>query len=353
MRTSLAFAVTLLLFSPSADATPRDFLLRKLLPGMRSVKAATSAPVRRRATLPPRPSPCADAVIASSVDVSWFALGGDTIFITDFNDGILRVPKSGGTPVRLAPDPSLDIGTVVVDDTTVYFLVADNDTTGSIYSVPRAGGIPRQLATNLPAPIDLKIDATSIYWLNLGTIVGEDVAADGSVERMLKDGTGRQKIVGGLSAPSNIDLDATDVYYGETGFSTGNVAIGLSRVSKSGGTPAKLIDDTAVFAVALAGSDVFYSGAGLTDLSVSRIPKAGGTRQTLIPDELGLNLVVHDGRLYVVAVDVTLSTLISSVATDGTGFRIVKVADLDSAAIAIDDCAVYYAAASSLQRTPR
>jgi hypothetical protein len=353
MRTFLAFAVTLLLFSPSADANPRDFLLRKLLPGMRSVKAATTAPVRRRAALPPHPSPCADAVIASPVDVSWFALSGDTIFISDFEDGILRVAKSGGTPVQVAADPSQDIGAIVVDDNAAYFIVADNDVTGSIYSVPRAGGTPKLLAANLPAPVDLKIDGTSIYWLNLGTIMGDDVAGDGSLERMLKDGTGRQKLVGGLSAPSMIDLDATDVYYGETGFSTGDLEEGLSRVSKSGGTPTKLVDGTAVFAVAASGSDVFYSGASTTAFSVSRIAKSGGAPQVLIPDEVAFNLAVRDGHVYSAAIDSSLSTLISSVATDGTGFRILKAVDLDSAAIAIDDCAVYYAAASSLQRTPR
>ena len=354
MRILRTIAVAVLLLCPSAQASPRDFLLRKLFHGQRPLKTtATTPPARRRVTLPPRVSACGDAVLAEPVDVSWFALSGDTIFITDRTRGVLRVAKSGGTPAQVAANPSMDIGVFAVDDASVYFIVADNDTTGSIYSVPRAGGTPKLLQTGLPAPIDLKIDATSIYWLNLGTIVGEDVAADGSIERMLKDGSGRQKIASGLSAPSVIDLDATDVYYGETGFSTGTQSIGLSRVSKSGGATTKLVNDAAVFAVTVSGSDIFYSGATASGLTVSRIAKSGGTSQLLIPDELALTIVVRDSHAYVVGVDLTVGTLISSVNLDGTALRVVKALDLDTSALAVDDCAIYYAAASSLQRTAR
>jgi hypothetical protein len=309
---------------------------------------------RHRATLPPRPSPCPNAVIAKSVSVSWFALADDTIYFADSSGGLLKVPKGGGTPMPIASNLGIDIGTIVVDNTSVYFITRDSETTGSIYSVPRSGGTPKLLATNLPAPIDMRLDATSIYWLNLGTVMGQDVAADGSVERMLKDGTGRQKLVGNLSAPGALDVDATDVYFSETGFAIGNTTIGLRRVSKSGGTVTKLVDDSAIFALALSGSDVFFSGADTNGVSIARIAKAGGMPQQVLDGTLAITMVVRDSRIYVVGIDIASQGLaISSVTTSGTEKRVLTTEDLDNGAIAVDDCALYYAANSSLLRTPR
>jgi hypothetical protein len=308
---------------------------------------------RHRATLPPRPSPCANAVIAPG-SINWFVLADDTIYFADSSGGLLKVPKSGGTPMPIASNVGIQIGIIVADATSIYFINADNDATGSIYSVPRSGGTPKLLATNLPAPIDLRVDATSIYWLNLGTVMGQDVAADGSVERMLKDGTGRQKLVGSLSAPAALDIDETDVYFSETGFGIGSMAMGLRRISKSGGTVTKLVNDSSIFALALSGSDVFYSGADTNGVSIARIAKAGGMPQQVLDGILASTMVVRDSRIYVVGIDIASSGLaISSVTTSGTQHRVITTEDLDSGAIAVDDCAVYYAANSSLLRTPR
>jgi hypothetical protein len=308
---------------------------------------------RHRATLPPRPSPCANAVIAPA-SVSWFALADDTIYFADSNGGLLKVPKGGGTPMPIASNLGIGIGTIIVDETAVYFITQDSETTGSISSVPRSGGTPKVLATNLPAPIDMRVDATSVYWLNLGTVMGENVAADGSVERMLKNGTGRQKLVGNLSAPGALDVDATDVYFSETGFAIGSTVMGLRRISKSGGTVTKLLNDSAIFALALSGSDVFYSGADTNGFSIARIAKSGGMPQQVLDGILAMTMVVLDSRIYVVGLDiVSFGLAISSVTTSGTEHRVFTTEDLDSGAIALDDCALYYAANSSLLRTPR
>ena len=309
---------------------------------------------RHRATLPPRPSLCANAAIASSVSVSWFALADDTIYFADSSGGLLKVPKGGGMPMPIMSSLSVDIGTVVVDTTSVFFITQDSETIGSIYSVPRSGGTPKLLATNLPAPIDMRLDATSIYWLNLGTIMGQDVAADGSVERMLKDGTGRQKLIGNLSAPAALEVDATDVYFSETGSAIGSTVMGLRRISKSGGAVTKLVDDSAIFALALSGPDIFYSGANTNGISIARIAKSGGPPQEVLPDTLAITMVVRDSHIYVVAFDLaTFGISITSMTTTGADVRVITTDDLDSGAIAVDDCALYYAANSSLLRTPR
>ena len=318
------------------------------------VSPAFGAPPRRRAIVPPPVSPCADAVIAQPVDVSWFVLADDTIYLADFEDGLLQVHKRGGSPMPLGATAGQEIGAIAADATTVYYITADNDSTGSIYSVPRGGGTQKLLAMNLPAPVDIRVDSTSIYWLNLGTIMGDSVAADGSVERMLKDGSGRQKLIGNLSSPSLMEIDDTDVYYGETGSGLGSTAMGLRRVSKSGGTATKLVDNIPVFALALSDSDVFYSSASsLTDGAVSRVAKSGGSPQVLSSGLLALTVAVRESRVYVAAIDQNCSTMVASVKTDGTDFHVITTVDLDSGAIALDDCALYYAANSSLLRTAR
>src|SRR5207245_1265242 len=142
-----------------------------------------------------------------------------------------------------------DIGPFAMDDTTIYFLTQDDATTGSLYKVAKSGGTATLLATKLPAPIDVRVDATSVYWASLGTIVAQDLNADGSVERMAKDGTGRTVLADKLNAPFTLALDATDVYFSETGLAAGNVNAGLRRVSKSAGAITTLVDGLPVVAI--------------------------------------------------------------------------------------------------------
>lgn len=346
-------AVVASLLTWSAVASPRDWVLRRFAsPRLRS--RVTAAPLRHRAVSPPKGGACPQGVIAQPVDATWLALAEDgTLFYADRSDGILRVSKSGGSPVRIAPLIGIEIELFALDATTIYFVTVDNDITGSIYSVPRSGGTPKLLAANLPAPIDLKIDGTSIYWLNLGTIMGEDVAADGSIEVMLKNGSGRQKLAGSLSAPAMFDIDDTGIFFAETGIGVGSSSSGLRRLPKAGGAVTKLVDGPPVFALALTATDVVYSGVGSDDLGVFRVPKTGGAPQTLFTGFLGLAIFIRDAVAYVAALDEGFDTAIVAVPVAGGAFRLIRTVDLDSFALALDDCAVYYGAELALQRTAR
>ncbi|HEX9406987.1 MAG TPA: hypothetical protein VF975_06695, partial [Thermoanaerobaculia bacterium] len=114
------------------------------------------------------------------------------------------------------------------------------------------------------------------------------------------------------------------------------------------------VDNIPVWALAASGSDVFYSSASsLTDAALSRVAKSGGTPQVLVSGLVGITVVVKDARVYVEAIDPSFHMSIWSVTTTGTGFRLITTTELDSDAIAIDDCALYYAADLSLLRTPR
>lgn len=343
-------------FTAPAVAAPRDvvreLLMRRLSSQTRPKAIATNA--RRRAVQPPPTPACRPTVIAQPVTANWLILSGDTLYLSEQSAGIIRVPSDGLTqPVQVVARIGLDIAQLAVDDTHIYFITVDDATTGSIYRVSRNGGTATQLATKLLAPVDLAIDSASIYWINLGTIMGQDVAADGSIERMIKDGTGRQVLADKLSAPLFLVVDGNDLFFTESGLGKGSSSAGVRKLPKTGGTLTKLVDGDTSIAIATAGSDVFYSSLSGATPSVYRIAKSGGAVQTLISNVLSLSIAVRDGKLYTVAVDEEASTLILSVPASGGALRIIRAADFDTTALALDDCSVYYAAAMRLERTPR
>ncbi|HEY8133090.1 MAG TPA: DUF5050 domain-containing protein, partial [Thermoanaerobaculia bacterium] len=332
----------------------RDLVMRKLSLRMsqrRPVPLATAP--RRRSVTPPVNSACPQKVLLQPVMASVLATGGDSLYFSDGVAGIVRVAKDGGPPTTITPTVGEVIGPIAIDETNIYFITADDAATGSLYSIPRGGGMPTQLATKLPAPIQLVFDTNSIYWINLGTIVGQDLAADGSIEKIGKDGTGRQLLADKLSAPLELVVDATDVYIAETGLADDNTSAGVRKVSKSGGAVSKITDGETVLSVATSATDIFYSTLTDETASIFRIAKTGGTPQMLIDDVLGFTLIIVDSKLYAAVIDLNGSSPILSIPVLGGALRIVVNAELDTGSFAVDDCAVYYATALRLERAPR
>ena len=139
----------------------RDLVMRKL--SQRTLLPLATA-VRRRAVTPPFNSACPQKVLLQPViNTRVLALGGDSLYFSGTFDGIVRVAKDGGLPTVITPTIGEEIGPLAIDEANIYFITADDEATGSLYSIPRSGGMPTQLATKLPAPIALVIDATAIY----------------------------------------------------------------------------------------------------------------------------------------------------------------------------------------------
>jgi hypothetical protein len=307
---------------------------------------------RHRAVQPPPPLPCELKVLREPVFANWLAADSDAVYVADGLAGMVRVPKDGTSPTFLV-DVGAGILAFVMDDSTIYFITADGDVTGSIYSVPKSGGTATLLATNIPAPVDIRVDEAFVYWVALGTI-GSTLASDGSIERMAKDGTGRQVLADNLSAPLAIDIDATDVYFGETGLADGNSSAGLRRVKKSGGVVTKLTEDDPILAIATTATDVVYSDVDANNTpNLFRINKAGGSSSLLLSGLAAAGIYVFDQTVYITAQDDAGNTSIVAVPEAGGSTRVVRSVSLDTSALAIDDCAVYYATDSRLERAPR
>jgi hypothetical protein len=319
--------------------------------------AAAATGSRRRAVTPPIPSACSAGVVANLVEVGDLAVDEHYIYFVDGEDIIARVAKEGGSPILLGEVPGAVIVSMTTDDTRIYFATWDDDSfTGSIYSLAKEGGPVKALVRGLNTPFDLVVDGQFIYWVEVGTLSGEDFLSDGAIGRAAKgDGSGVLKLAASLSMPVALAIDATSVYFGETGGGLGNPSAGLRRVPLTGGSTTKLLDGIIVGPVTLDNFSVYYgtlTGDGM--LQVSTQPKSGGTSRTLVSglDDVSFIKVFGSTLYYVVESDVTT---INAIPVAGGSIRIVRTGGLATAQIAIEDCLLYFASDedSTLEQIPR
>lgn len=160
---------------------------------------------------------------------------------------LLRVNKSGGSPERIAGE-SLNVGGIAVDETHVYYSALQlnaNETlfipgSGVIRSVPKSGGTAWTLASGLNGPGEVRVDATHVYWNNLGTQQSSGFFnPDASMARIAKSGGAVETLVSGIYGVGPVfDMDDQFLYYGENGGAVGFATSGprgIRRIPKTGG----------------------------------------------------------------------------------------------------------------------
>jgi hypothetical protein len=182
-------------------------------------------------------------------------VGAGTLYIAG-SSAIYTLPATGGTPTTLVTGDNLgDI--ITMDADFVYYSEQGPQTDGLphglIKKVPRAGGAAITLAENQPGPTSVMVDATTVYWENMGS-PGPDLtfAKDGGVSSVAKAGgtvqvlfkeTGDGK---GITAASAGLVDGgTNVYFLSANIDTGG-EIGTIRVPKAGGAPKKVASEAFV-----------------------------------------------------------------------------------------------------------
>jgi hypothetical protein len=116
------------------------------------------------------------------------------------SDGMLaEVALAGGTPVSLAYAQSM-LG-IAVDATTVFWTESYS---GTVTSVPIAGGGYTSLATGQDGPSAIAVDSTNVYWLDQSGAMVMKVGKAGGTPIILAIGQ---------SSPGNIAVDALNVYW--------------------------------------------------------------------------------------------------------------------------------------------
>jgi hypothetical protein len=221
------------------------------------------------AGLSPAQSPVRLAVDATSV--YWTAGGSQTVS---------RAPKSGGTA-------KTDLATgipapfdIAVDASFAYFTsegtVANSFHDGSVARISLAGGVdagpPVLIASARSRPQALAIDATSIYWVEVAT-----GSSDGTLESCLLAGCGASPpkvLASNLSSPYAIALDAANVYVSNT-----NAGV-VAKVSKLGGNLSPLAEGQNLpNGIAVLGTNVYWATYG--DGLVQSMPTLGGMLTTV------------------------------------------------------------------------
>lgn len=272
---------------------------------------------------PPAPTLLA-TFTASPRDV---AAGGGYVFVTTFGGEILRIPRDGGTPVKLA---SPEWPTYVsVDATHVYWtdLRYSGSDPGKIGRVPIAGGPEEILATNLDRPNSCALAAGRVFFAQF-TAVSDVPRAGGAVESVSAAESAAYYVAANATLVCWVRTRTTIVCKPEA-----SNAISVLATEASGVIRHLAIDDTHAF-------------WAMADGSLRTVSLAGGTPTTLaspLDSCLTADIELDGTHAYWAC-----GPNVRSVAKTGGAVSLLHHAASDVFGIAVDESRVYWTTGSEL-----
>jgi hypothetical protein len=247
------------------------------------------------------------------VEVMGIAVDATHVYWTEPDDDrIMRMPKSGGTPVEIAmgDDPRY----VVVDGSHLYWSQRPN-LYGSVYRVPKAGGTAVKVFDAGYYPHRLAIDSTHVYLIKSDAIVrapkgggamevviatsgvAPDLALDdsrvyyadyGKIYAVDKDGSNQTILASAQGNIKGIALDATHIYW--TTYNTN----GIMRASKNLSTPLGLANNAyRPLGIAATADHVFWTSSEADE--VGRAAKNGSASSIIGSSQADAFEIVSDG----------------------------------------------------------
>jgi len=268
------------------------------------------------------------------------ALNSTNVFFarrTSDGPAVWSVPKSGGTPVRVASGIA---GFIVADDAFVYWTDG-----ASIYSAPVAGGTGSLLATGMIGRLALD-EFGALYWVLMRDFQG----GKGSLHRM--QNRVDAVIASGQNENFGVAVDATHAYF--TCSSTDGTDQAIRRVPKAGGAVETVLTTSSQpLALRVDPQNVYFRD--LNGAVWSRSKSGGTLRQLSTPNGSTsfvsmLELDVNASVVWWMWGDGTNRPkgLFRAMA-DGTGWTGVDTgADSNWVGPRVDDTAVYYFHAGAL-----
>jgi hypothetical protein len=136
------------------------------------------------------------------------------------------------------PKIEADVGYVASASSVFVTTGASGGPPGAILACPSSGcPSPATLVTGQQAPTQIVTDGTSLYWLNLGALVGGKVEyfVDGGVAKSDISGTNPTSVASGYASPTGLAVDATNVFW-----AAGDTIFACSTMGCSG-SPATVI----------------------------------------------------------------------------------------------------------------
>jgi len=188
----------------------------------------------------------------------------DVYFTTDA--GLRKVPIAGGPLVVI--DNQCCAKGVALDANNVYWC---NDAAGTIYQTPKAGGAILTLTNVESAPVNLAVDATTVYWANY----------NGQVRSVPIGGGFVATVAAIVNIPWGITVDANNVYW---------TAEGENNVwqAKKGGFPPVLAASGQVSPTGIAVDATRIYWTNINGGSVAMAPIGGAMNVTYL-DTNGVN----------------------------------------------------------------
>lgn len=214
------------------------------------------------------------------------AAGAGYVFVTTFAGEILRIPRDGGDPLKLASPERPTY--VAVDATHVYWTDLRNLSSdpGKIGRVPIAGGPEEILATGLDSPNSCTLSDTHVYFAQWRSSTVSSVP----------------NVVGGLvEGVATGQLGASYVAANDSTVCWVHDGLRVSCKPKTGGSVTALATEASgtIYALAIDGTHAFWA---MRDGSVRTMPLTGGTPLTLAPalDDcpLGADIELDATRVY-------------------------------------------------------
>jgi hypothetical protein len=196
-----------------------------------------------------------------------------------------RIPKAGGEFESLAPGSFAPMDLAVADE-RVYLLDRGDIISGALFEWTPESGLAKRLDF-LDFPRAVAVDATDVYLIANGALWEGDYVT-GPLLRVPRDGGAAEVLASGLPEPFGVELDAETIYWGVGLDATWSLAPALFARRKAGGEIATLATLSDGLPVAFAIDDAFayvtlprFSNGDLTTSTLYRVPLAGGEPSAL------------------------------------------------------------------------
>lgn len=164
----------------------------------------------------------ATTVVSSEQDPKGITSDENDLFWTALKSGkVMKGPKTSPNTdkVELASAQASPLAVVLTDD-TVYWVSAGtyeygqcSAADGKVMKVAKSGGTPVALASGQACPVDLAVDGDHVYFVNEGTFLSQAYQYDGAVMRVPVAGGSAEAVMVGQVVPYGVAVDDKAVYW--------------------------------------------------------------------------------------------------------------------------------------------
>ena len=272
----------------------------------------------------------APVVVAKAPSAHGLAVDAANVFVSSLqNDEIGVAPKAGGAYTALATD-AIGPWYIALDAMNVYWASACSVASCGLFSMPKSGGSPMQIAP-VVSPFAIALDDMTIFYTHTGQ--GPE-----GVASVAKTGGPATELAPNLAHPVGLAIDDAYVYWAAEDDGT------VARVPKSGGAIEVLaMTDVGVWPIAVDAQRVFFATYILGG-SVATAPKEGGPTTVLLDSvDEPISIALDDQTVFVAIEGMSDDGQIVAVPKTGGAARVIASGEPSPQAVAVDDSCVYWA----------